>query len=340
MQNKIYLLNNWQTVLKNLAKCIPLLLMLLSSVDNLHASGIPPDLSRPDRAIRSFFKALNADNSVTAAKKTISPRILQELKEKGRPLTEYLAGWRKYTLKDVRKVEAESGTSALVEVALLLGNQEETYSINMEKTPKGWLWDSRDDFLPFDGRVMFKVHETYLPNPGSEGEPALELVLGTARKYPNGGYQINAQLSLVGHEVTVKLFDIRESGGGFYLAVVGLASRRIPLELGPGEYKLSFVHGRSVEQYALLISDDKIEVRGVAQALMEPHTQTYWRYPRNSFKYSCGATTLYSALCEEFLTRFMKIADFKEFHFSPGENAFNESPFPTTPCVRIVVASL
>jgi hypothetical protein len=188
-------------------------------------------------------------------------------------------------------------------VVLLLATR--VTGCNSSDAPEG-------NFVPIEGRVLFRVAEGY-KSTDANCEPSIFLLMNTEKIYGCCNFEISSVVSRAGNQVSVVLQGIYEPS--ICLPAPGPATAAKALELAAGSYDLRFRLEDRVDEYEVTVTEDALAVREVAAGFTGPLTLLTWRYPRKSFAYLCGTMTETSWICGAFLDSLLSTGRFVEFAF-------------------------
>lgn len=176
-----------------------------------------------------------------------------------------------------------------------------------------------------DEGITFSVIETHDQSSAmnSPVEPHVELQMKTEDIYSCMNYQIVSDFSESSTDKKVTIEGVKSPG--VCLTALGPAQKSFPLNVETGEYNLTFSYKMQSYAYQLKVDESSIKVTGNGDSFMSSETQTFWRYPDNSFAFLCESTQDTRWMCEDFEQMLNDSLDVSSFEF-PNEGTI---PYPT-----------
>lgn len=164
-----------------------------------------------------------------------------------------------------------------------------------------------------EGNIIFSVKEGYEKN---DSEPKIMLSMFTEKIYSCANYRIIPDIEVQGNEIFVNILGIEVPD--ICLTALGPATSVSFLNISNGKYSLYFSCEGRTDKYILTVTDSSIQVFEDAtdtSRFTKPGFKLYWRYPRNSFVYSCVTTYETSWICQDFLDTLLSQIRLREFQF-------------------------
>ena len=167
---------------------------------------------------------------------------------------------------------------------------------------------SEDDSGGIDHEVEFRLAEESAVSIGSEppNVPELFFTMQTKKNLGCGAFQILHDVEQTGEEVVIRVLEIKEPKL-ICLGPEGPATARFKLPLDPGKYTLTLINGKVRDQYTATVTNQRVKLTSEEADWTEPTAMLYWRHPRNSFVYYCGATPETKSLCTDFEARLQEL---------------------------------
>lgn len=181
------------------------------------------------------------------------------------------------------------------------------------------------DLLSIDEGITFSVVETHdqANAINTPVEPHVELQMKTNDIYPCINYRIVSDISQTSTEKNVTIDGVKDPG--VCLTALGPAQNEFKLNIEPGKYDLTFFYKMQLFDYQLTVEESSIKVTGDGGSFVSSETETFWRYPENSFTFLCRSTQDTRWMCEDFEHMLNDSLRVTSFEF-PDEGTV---PYPT-----------
>lgn len=159
-------------------------------------------------------------------------------------------------------------------------------------------------------KFIFNVSEGFIPL-DTICKPFTILYLKTERIFGSSDRPIIYSLNYDQTNINIDLLGI---GGGNNTAV-GPARAEIVLDINVGDYSIFIKNDSYIDKYNLKVTDSYIKLIKSESIFTILEFGLYWRYPPNSFVYTCGTTTQTSWICDEFVDSLFAHIQLQEFYF-------------------------
>jgi len=173
-----------------------------------------------------------------------------------------------------------------------------------------------DKIISEKDRYSFYVREVH--DVQEVMQPRKIIVISSEKVYGNI-YPLIGSITLTSNKIDVVIDSVDFSGG--VLPSPSKASMSFELNIDSGNYLLSLNHKSYQDMYNLTISDSSISVENIQSFFSIPEHSIFWRFPENSFYYTCGTTIETSWICCAFLDTLNKYISLDEFN-APDSGEF------------------
>ena len=188
---------------------------------------------------------------------------------------------------------------------------------------------SEEEYLPVEGNICFKLWERY-PSWDLKEPPKIQIRLQTEKQYPHTGFDIIATMITHGNTINIKIDGIKNWNAGG--DAISSAYWETFLDLSNGTYYLSVTNlhkMRAVDSYTIIVNENSIKIEKKNQRFTIPEYALYWRYPKNSFAYTCKTLKKDSLLCYNFIDSLKKTIKLEPIHFpDDGINPYFTQSLP------------
>lgn len=173
--------------------------------------------------------------------------------------------------------------------------------------------------------IEFFPSETYFSY--DEGEPSLKLQFYTTDSYPCINYAINLSTYYEDDNELIVRFE-GVSIGGICATAIGPASSQV--DLPEDIERLILINGDKVDVYGVEITKEFVKLTKLSRSFTGLRYAKIFRYPENSFVYSCKNDDKHLALYNAFLDSLTNNITISEFVFDGegripyAENSENE----------------
>lgn len=184
------------------------------------------------------------------------------------------------------------------------------------------IFDSpEEELLPIEGRVRFDFMEEH-ENYDTVCEPSIMLSMTTEEIYPCDNYSIISDVIVQNNIIYINV-------SGVYVPEIcftfpNFASYRHFLDITEGSYLIYLSYRDATDRYALTVNDSCIEIDGIVTQFTVPRFELFWRYPTNSFAYTCNTPIETSWIYEDFLDTLLSTIALQEFQFPDS----GRKPYP------------
>ncbi|MDZ7657980.1 hypothetical protein [Fodinibius sp.] len=185
--------------------------------------------------------------------------------------------------------------------------------------------EDKRDLLPIKKGIEFSVQETHDQSSQTNApvKPFIQLSMDTKDIYNCMNYRIDSKLNSTSSGQLIDIYGVQDQG--VCLTALGPAQNEYALDLQPGDYDLTFSHRGNSYNYNLKITNSSLHITGDKHSFVSPKTETFWRYPENSFTYLCSSTDDTRWMCEEFEQMLNDSLDISSFTFPD----YGTKPYPS-----------
>lgn len=178
--------------------------------------------------------------------------------------------------------------------------------------------EENSNLLSINEGITFSVVETHDQSSAMNKpvKPHIELQMKTEDIYSCMNYRIVSDISQTstGKHVIIEGVEDPE----VCLTALGPAQNEFLLNVEPGQYQLTFSYKEELNIYQLTVNDSSIKISGEKDSFVSSKTETFWRYPENSFAFLCESTQDTRWMCEDFEQLLKDDLDINSFNFPDG----------------------
>lgn len=157
--------------------------------------------------------------------------------------------------------------------------------------------------------IEFFPEETYW---GSQPQiPKLLLKFQTKKIFRDACTGLSTTLILSGDDMIVRFDSFYQAGGCALIT----SPAKVQFVLPENIKRLTLVNGKKIDTYTLTINDEFVTINSIKREFSELKVPKLFRYPKNSFVYSCGTSTNNTHHYQDFLSILYDSTDLKEFFF-------------------------
>lgn len=167
--------------------------------------------------------------------------------------------------------------------------------------------------------INFYPLETF-ENYNSVDTPNLKLFFATDETYMYGGGILHFTKEVENQELVIIFDSIQIYSGGFFEEKSATCYVDLPEYIN----KLTLINGSFIDKYDVSISKEKVEINSVVNDYSDLIFDKIFRYPENTFNFTCWTDIGDKNLCDDFLTILNNELSLSSYEFI-GEG---EIPFP------------
>lgn len=182
--------------------------------------------------------------------------------------------------------------------------------------------EEASNLLSIEEGIQFTVTQAH-DQTNAPVAPHIELQMKTDDIYPCMNYRIVSDISQTAVDKRVTIEGVKDPG--ICLTALGPAQNTFRIDADPGDYNLTFSYKSKFYDYQLTIDESSLQVTGNSNSFISSETETFWRYPENSFTFLCQFTQDTRWMCENFEQMLNDSLEISTFEF-PDEGTI---PYPT-----------
>jgi len=142
--------------------------------------------------------------------------------------------------------------------------------------------------------------------------PDLKLYFQSNMYYMGGIHYLAYSRFEENNELIIRFDSIQNYALGFLEPTTANAYIVLPEYIN----RLTLINGHTIDQYEILISKDKVEIYSIVKNYTNVFYDKLFRYPENTFNFSCWTDTIENNICTEYLNILLNEISLKEYKFS------------------------
>jgi hypothetical protein len=155
--------------------------------------------------------------------------------------------------------------------------------------------------------------------------PDLKLYFYSTKSFMGGIHRLACSKFIVNNELIVRFDSIKSNEFGFLEPTTANAYIDLPEYIN----RISLINGHVIDRYKVSISKEKVEIDSIIKNYTDVVRDKIFRYPENTFNFTCWTDTLNKNICTEYLNILFNELSLVEYEFN-GEGRIPYAYYTST----------